>query len=558
MNQSEKVFSITIQGDKATFFCHHCSAAGAVSLKGDEPRMPVRAIQAAVQPGGPLPRAVETIDLSPVALNFLADRGITADAARQAGVRSAKVWFRQLGREAEAIAFPYTENGKPYAFKYRAIEAKDFSANGAPATFFHGEAHTGDELVIVEGEMDVLACLVAGIPGTVSVPSGALNRKMTSTQADDADGGKLGFLWHHRKLLGECRKIVLATDNDGPGQILAEEIARRVGKGKCFIATFPDGCKDANDVLVKLGVDELKRLIAEAKPVPVAGLHTAIEFQDHFFDLYKNGMKGGESTGWPDVDRIVTIKQGMLYVVTGVPGSGKSSWIDAMTVNLAKTSGWRTVMASFENPIPIHISKLASIYAGKAFASKYNGRMDEDEALQAFDWVNDHYMFMSTDAEMPTVQTILDRAKVGILRMGAKVVVMDPANFLQHKDGDNDFNAQVDDALVQFKNFAMSHDVAFFLVAHPRKPGADSTTSWKPTGYAIAGTAGFYNRCDVGMTIHRDEHDFTRAIVWKARFGHIAANGEATLSYDLATGQFTQAQARLARPQSDNKWWDED
>ena len=50
-------------------------------------------------------------------------------------------------------------------------------------------------------------------------------------------------------------RIIIATDADSAGQAMAEEIARRIGKDRCFKIEFPEGCKDANDVLVKLGKD---------------------------------------------------------------------------------------------------------------------------------------------------------------------------------------------------------------------------------------------------------------------------------------------------------------
>ena len=550
-HRNEKTLSITVEGDKATFFCHHCSVGGAVSIKDTPVQQHVPRVQAAVS------RKIETSDLSDGAISFLNSRGISADTARIVGVRSAKVWFRELSREGEALSFPYMNGQTPYAFKYRSIEGKEFSCNGSPSTFFHVQPNTSDSLIIVEGEMDVLAFVEAGTPvPAVSVPGGAINKLVPEGKVQSLDSGKLSFLWNHRELLDAVKKVYIAVDNDLPGQMLAEELARRIGKGKCFTVTFPDGSKDANDVLTKHGAEAVKGLITNAKPVPVAGLHTAVEFQNHITDLYKNGLRGGELTGWPTVDKIVTVQQGMLYVVTGVPGSGKSTWIDALTVNLAKQQGWCTVMASFENPIPIHIAKLCSAYYGKSFSDKHTDRMTEEEVSTAYRWVNEHYMFMSNDAEMPTVQSVLDRARVGILRMGAKVVVMDPANFLQFKEGDQDHNEQVDNALVQFKNFAMANDVAFFLVAHPRKPSNNDSSSWTPAGYSISGTAGFYNRSDVGMTVHRTKDDFTRVIVWKARFNHIASNGEALLSYDTATGQFTEDFIRPQREEG-GSWWED-
>jgi hypothetical protein len=41
--------------------------------------------------------------------------------------------------------------------------------------------------------------------------------------------------------------VILATDQDVPGQALAEELARRIGKDKCRVAKFLG--KDLNDYL---------------------------------------------------------------------------------------------------------------------------------------------------------------------------------------------------------------------------------------------------------------------------------------------------------------------
>ena len=49
-------------------------------------------------------------------------------------------------------------------------------------------------------------------------------------------------------------KIIIATDNDKSGLAMAEEIARRIGKDRCWRVEYPKDCKDANDVLKKFVV----------------------------------------------------------------------------------------------------------------------------------------------------------------------------------------------------------------------------------------------------------------------------------------------------------------
>lgn len=42
---------------------------------------------------------------------------------------------------------------------------------------------------------------------------------------------------------------------------------------------------------------------------------------------------------------------GELTVVTGVPNSGKSEWIDALLCNLNHSVGWKFALCSMENKV---------------------------------------------------------------------------------------------------------------------------------------------------------------------------------------------------------------
>lgn len=49
---------------------------------------------------------------------------------------------------------------------------------------------------------------------------------------------------------------------------------------------------------------------------------------------------------------------GEVTVVTGVPNSGKSEWLDALAINLAQSWGWRFAMCSMEKRPRDHARQL--------------------------------------------------------------------------------------------------------------------------------------------------------------------------------------------------------
>ncbi len=52
---------------------------------------------------------------------------------------------------------------------------------------------------------------------------------------------------------------------------LNAQIARRVGKTRCWVMSWPDGCKDAKDTVQKRGRDAVRFAIEHAEPYPIEG-----------------------------------------------------------------------------------------------------------------------------------------------------------------------------------------------------------------------------------------------------------------------------------------------
>lgn len=55
--------------------------------------------------------------------------------------------------------------------------------------------------------------------------------------------------------------------------------------------------------------------------------------------------------GWSGLDELYRVVPGELSVVTGVPNSGKSEWLDALLCNLVGQRGWSFALCSMENKV---------------------------------------------------------------------------------------------------------------------------------------------------------------------------------------------------------------
>ena len=526
--------TLSIKQDEAgiVWQCWHCDEQGSMGRKTKVSAVvPIKTYTA------------DEVDFA--GLDYLTARGVSEETARSLGVLSGRKFFKKSGAELDAVGFPYRHQGRVTAIKWRSLSTKEFTQDGSAQTLFLADKiEAGQDIVITEGEIDALSFWDAGIPA-LSIPSGALSEGAADESA------RLKWLSHHDELIKAAPNVFLAVDMDGPGETTAQELARRIGKLKCWRISFPHGCKDANDTLTQHGKEGLAKCKADSARWPVEGLAAPADYIDRVQKLYRDGLPRGASTGWPNVDDVFTLNPGSLVIVTGTPGSGKSQMIDNILVNAMAQHNWRVAYASFENPPELHLAKLISLKAGKPFGDGPTPRISEEQMLEELGWVNERLTFLTNEGVMPTVESLIERFEAAVRRSGVKACVVDPFNFIklsQKKDGGVDTES-INEMLAQFKTFAMRAEVTFFLIAHPAKP-MNAGQDWVPTGYSISGSAHFYNRADFGLTVQR-KMDQTILHVWKCRFPWQGQLGEATLFYDKATGLFTDTQGES----QDDKLW---
>lgn len=530
-------------GGGATWICHRGSCgwqSGARVGPREDALRPVspRPIRK------PQPHTPAQTDNRPAWLyEFFDARNIGAHTVREFGVYATTRTFQSLG-ERPAIVFPYTFAGAVANRKYRPHPDKNPQAQEPDAlpTLYNVDrlGDAPDTVVWVEGEPDVMALFECGIPHAVSLKDGA------PSSVNAANEKRFEALRTHADLLAKPKRIILAGDNDSPGIALREELARRLGRHRCWIADWPEGCKDACDTLARHGVEAVQRAIADAQPYPIEGLQRVTA--DRLLALRHMPPPSVMTTGCQASDAVLKLPtEGRLIVVTGIPAHGKTSWTRFVMMHTAREHRRRWAVFSPEmQPWEHFVAQCAESLVGKPFWPKagFDG-MSDQEITQAGEWLADRLTMIVCDAEdeAPTMDWLLEKARAVVLRDGATDVLIDPWNEIEQARPDGVSETEfIGRALQRWKAFGLRHGCNIWIIAHPTKPILLKSGERRPAPglYDISASAHWANKADVGITIHSPETGRTELHVLKCRMSRWGTRGEvATMDYDAICGRYT-------------------
>jgi twinkle protein len=244
------------------------------------------------------------------------------------------------------------------------------------------------------------------------------------------------------------------------------------------------------------------------------------------------------------IDELYSCGPGLLTVITGIPGHGKSTMVDQIMLNLARRHGQVFAICSFENPIHVHIAKLAEMMTQKHFfeTDKAGERMSKRELEDCLPFINEHFKFLSQDdGAKASLPSMMERIKTAVFRWGISGVVIDPYNYIARPNKDDSETQFIDDMLTQLRLLAQYHGIHLWLVAHPTKLMADKEGNYPPPrGYSISGSNAWYAKADFGLTVYRvpDKPGQVKFINWKTRYDWMGKEGENMILYDTATNVY--------------------
>lgn len=435
-------------------------------------------------------------------------RGLCVEHCSDLGFRAAE--HPRLGR---GVAMAYAgRDGARYAEKFRPLGEKTFRWH--PREAEHGlwnlagiaDPDRADlPIVITEGEFDAASCVQAGFVRACSVPDG------WSETADSADGAKMRPILAAEDVLRNSPCVIVAADADATGEAFARAIGALLTGHPVRVARWPEGCKDANDVLRKHGAGDLAKAINAARMIdPPGGMITG------FGDLPPLAERRIMRCGIEPLDSGLAFEECALSVCTGRPGDGKSTFLRFAAHHLTRNEGIRVGAMELEGSPAKMRDHLARLSAGAPW--EHLAPSARDALVEHLDtrWRIAHRAPQGDFTE--NLEWLRQRIHTLAVRDRCKFIYVDPWNELEHmpEPGESMTN-YINFATRCLRQWAERYDTHVCMVAHPKK----IQDGHVPDGYDIADSAAWANKPALGFTVAQkqdmDGGDVVAVHVWKVR-----------------------------------------
>jgi twinkle protein len=406
----------------------------------------------------------------------------------------------------EAVAFPYRVNGEVSAAKFRTHDKRFSSTKGVSRPLYNIDALAVDEdqpIVITEGEIDCLTVMQAGWARAVSLPDGWTEQGNKTESLLSAEAG-----------LRSSPFVIVAGDADSAGESLPRVVANILKGHDVRTVTWPNGCKDANDVLMMFGEGEVAACLNKAKRVdPPGGFITGLS------DLPPLSARRVMRTGVRWVDKRLAFEAGAMSVGTGTPGMGKSTLVTWVMHALTANENVRCGMMAFETHPHRTRDHLSRLETGKPFSE-----LSDDQARGFLSRMDNRFRIVHRTYEGASGHNLgwLEKMVYTLaVRDQCKIIVIDPWNELEHlPEAGESLTNYVNFALQQIRQWAEHLETHICLIAHPKKMDMGQKPR-PPLGYDVADSAAFANKPSLGFTIHGEKNEngliINQLHTWKVR-----------------------------------------
>lgn len=458
------------------------------------------------------------------AIAYLESRGIPKSVAEQYEITV------QTNND-NILVFPfYDENGKLQFVKYRKTDfdkEKDKNkewceANCKPILFGMKQCKDFTRLIVTEGQMDSLSVSAAGIENAVSVPTGAK-----------------GFTWlpYCWNWINKFDELIVFGDYENGKISLLEELSNRL---KITIKHVREedykDCKDANEILLKYGPEQIRECIDNAVQLPMKRIIELADVKDENPYLVEK-----LETGIHQIDNLLHggLPFGGLVLVGGKRGEGKSTLASQILANSIE-QGYKSFAYSGELPNRAFKSTIDFQIAGTHIVAKetkdgrqYNAVSDVNKKIIS-DWYRGKcFLYDNSCLDGEETESLVNIAENVIMQYGVRVVLLDnlmTAIDLETKQS-SDKNEMQSSFVKKLARLALKHNVLIILVAHKRKNNFSTDANDE-----ISGSGDITNLASVIISYERDkdagQYQRVSKVTKNRLFGELELNGY-KLDYDF-------------------------
>jgi twinkle protein len=461
----------------------------------------------------------KAVELNEKTLKMLADRKISIETLH-------KTHCRILAETGDLI-IPCYENGLMVNYKRRFLNptgVKTKNSSKGKSTFYGMQNcyDTKQPLIIVEGEMDMLAIIESGHDNVVSVPNGA---------------GSVEFVEECYEFLDGFEQIIIWFDNDKAGNAGFEKLKLKLDKYNLYRINSVE--KDANDELIKNGKDAVKEYIANKEIVELDG----IIFNGNVARKKIRDLKRVAS-GIYGIDFFLRgFRENELTIWSGKNASGKSTLLGQIMLNLIQQ---KEKIFAYSGELSVEMFKewlysqacskdMLFEYTDEISKTKeYEVRQEDFEKIE--NWIGEN-LIIYNKSDIALEEEILPIMKKVHHKYGCRHFFLDNLMMMQFEENEKDSIYLKQSRFVKkIKGFVTNNNSHCHLVVHPYK--TDKIFINKDD---IGGHGDIVNSADNVLIMHNtsknDKEDFpAKLTVEKNRIG--GRTGDVPLAFEYENKRF--------------------
>lgn len=510
-NKADRPLSVNITTGE--YNCHNCGWKGNVrSFLGKREFK---------QYSKPTPDVLQNIQLKESVIDWFKGRAISKTTLDKFMVYVKREWMPQSQQEENCICFPYFRDGELINVKYR-DHRKGFKMHKDAELIFYNLNTIGEKkyCIITEGEIDSMAVYESGlgVDKVISEDGELMNDEFSKWCVVSVPNGaskgnqKLEYLDNCAEWFIGLHEIIIATDGDEAGEMLAQELIRRLGVERCKTVSYPieecvptkEGfkrrCKDLNEVLQYLGKEVVINVINNSQQIPIEGVYEVDDLFPSMLENFKKGVPLAPTTRFKETDTYWRWKKGDLSLITGYANWGKTFYILQMMLTKSIWDGWKWAVFCPENyPANDFYDDIVEMYVGKWLAD-----MTEQEYTDACQFIGKHIFYVYPE-DSHDIGSIHEKFRYLVMKKGIDGVLVDPFNQLDHNQKAYQREDQyLSEVLKDMKRFALLNAVVYNIVAHPKNPHYTEGKQLPVVDmYDIAGGAMWGNKADLILSYHR-------------------------------------------------------
>ena len=446
----------------------------------------------------------------------LTDRDISEATSKKYGVRRVISSTNEISQHI----YPFFNGNEIVGTKTRFVENKNFSFAGTyEGTGLFGEQlfrNTGCKyLTITEGECDAMACyeLMQSKWACVSLKRGA--------------SGAVKDIRESIEFVESFDNVVICFDNDKAGREAARDVARILKPGKAKIMTFPNGYKDANDMLRQKKFQEFMSAWWEARTYTPSGI---LELSAQKKDWLHREVKESIAYPWEGLNKkLYGLRKGELVTLTGGTGLGKSSVTRELEHWLIKNTEDNVGIVALEENWLRTADGIVSIEANdRIYLNERRGQYSEEQLMSLFEKViPEGRVFIHAHLGATDIEEIFSKLRYIIVGCECKWVVVDHLHMLVNVLSEGDERRGIDMLMQRLRSLIEETGVGLILVSHLRRASGDKghEQGVEVSLSHLKGSQGIAQLSDCVIALERnqqasneDEANTTRVRVLKSRY----------------------------------------